>query len=306
MEDELIIIKEDGYVDTDNLMSGLIKAVELLQEGYSIIAGINSQLGADCDNNNGKPGPDFGKTEDPFEVIRHCRITGYAVQLPRVQLNKKTYAQVKKLLEDAGADWVGNKTQAFVFPFNPDRVMAELRSGKAINLRQDYQFFETPDDLADWIVSLANVSPGNSILEPSAGRGAIIRAIHRIYPGKPVDCYEIMPENREFLLQKTGVHLIGSDFIAERQTRKYDRIIANPPFCNNQDMVHVRKMYDCLNDGGRLVSITGTGYTFRGDKKASEFRDWLSSVNAEYYPIEKGRFKESGTSIGTYVIIINN
>jgi 16S rRNA G1207 methylase RsmC len=55
----------------------------------------------------------------------------------------------------------------------------------------------------------------------------------------------------------------------------FDRIIANPPFRNLQDIAHLREMYRHLTPGGRLVCITSPSWTFRDTAAAREFRSWL-------------------------------
>lgn len=62
--------------------------------------------------------------------------------------------------------------------------------------------FETPAEVADWLVMLAGgIHEDDTVLEPSAGRGALIKAIHRACPSVAVACYELMPENREFCIR---------------------------------------------------------------------------------------------------------
>lgn len=46
------------------------------------------------------------------------------------------------------------------------------------------------------------VHEDEKVLEPSAGTGAIIDAIHRSCPDVIVDCYELMPENKEILAKR--------------------------------------------------------------------------------------------------------
>ena len=291
-------------VNSDLLISKLKEINNRMSDCLADFAEISAEIGIDLIQNE-KSKNDDGVVLSVQDIINACEIDNKNIRLPKFQINKKVYSEVKKTFENAGASWVGGKTQAFVFPFVPDRVMDELKKGNYINLQQDYQFFETPDDLADWIVSLADIKETDLILEPSAGRGAIIKAIHSIYPSLNVDCYELMPENREYLLQMPCVSLMGLNFINDNKEKKYNKIIANPPFSNNQDIIHIRKMYDILEDGGRLVAISGTGYKFRQDKVAIEFREWLASVYDVTYMIEKGKFKKSGTNIETCVIIIN-
>ena len=93
------------------------------------------------------------------------------------------------------------------------------------------------------------------ILEPSAGRGALIKAINKVLPDKIVDCYEIMELNKTFLNKIPTANLIGSDFLRFNITNLYDKIIANPPFRNNQDIDHIRKMFSCLKEGGNIVPL---------------------------------------------------
>ena len=140
------------------------------------------------------------------------------------------------------------------------------------------------------------------ILEPSAGTGALVSAVLKVCPEAVVDCYELMPENREILQKQPGVRIVGEDFSACENS--YDRIIANPPFAKNQDIVHVTDMYKHLNDGGEMAVITSRHWRFAEERICQKFRKWLSKVDALIEDIDEGEFKESGTSISTTIIFI--
>lgn len=227
------------------------------------------------------------------------------LKLPNVQFNKKLYAEAKKWIEEAGGSWQGGKIQGFTFPFNPERVFSILKEGKRCNLQQEYQFFETPAEVADWLVMLAGgIYENDTVLEPSAGRGALIKAIHRACPSVTVECYELMPENREFLHSLDNVILLDEDFTKD-SVGSYTKIIANPPFSNNQDIEHVRIMYERLEAGGTLAAITSPHWKFASEKKCVDFRQWLEDVRGEVFEIGAGEFKESGTSISTMAVVIN-
>ena len=222
-----------------------------------------------------------------------------------MQFNKKSYAEAKKWIEEAGGSWQGGKVQGFTFPFNAERVFSILHEGKRCNLQQDYQFFETPAEVADWLVMLAGgIHENDTVLEPSAGRGALIKAIHRACPSVTVECYELMPENREFLHSLENVILLDEDFTKD-SVGSYTKIIANPPFSNNQDIEHVRMMYEHLEAGGTLAAITSPHWKFASEKKCVDFRQWLEDVRGEVFEIGAGEFKESGTSISTMAVVIN-
>ncbi len=97
---------------------------------------------------------------------------------------------------------------------------------------------------------------------------------------------------------------LNNDFM-EYVGSGFDRIIANPPFSKNQDIDHIMKMYDCLGEGGRLVSIASTHWQISENKKETEFRAWLKKLKADVREIEAGAFKESGTTVKTVMIILN-
>ncbi|EJX08560.1 type I restriction-modification system methyltransferase subunit-like protein [gut metagenome] len=238
------------------------------------------------------------------EILKHCTLEDNVLKLPGVQFNKKSYAEAKKWIEEAGGSWTGGKVQGFTFPFNAERVFGILHEGKRCNLQQEFQFFATPAAVADWLVSLAGgVSASDKVLEPSAGSGAIVDAIRRSCPECEVDCFELMPENRELLAQKDGVKLIGEDFTKSDVTG-YSRIIANPPFSGNQDVDHVMDMYSRLAPGGIVAAIMSQHWRFANEKKCKDFREFLDNTGATIHDIAAGEFGESGTNIATVAVVI--
>lgn len=122
-------------------------------------------------------------------------------------------------------------------------------------------------------------------------------------PSVIVECYELMPENREFLHTLDNVILLGEDFTKD-SVGNYTKIIANPPFSGNQDIDHVRHMYERLEEGGILAAITSRHWKFASEKKCVEFREWLEKVHGEVFEIEAGEFKESGTTVSTMAVVI--
>lgn len=164
--------------------------------------------------------------------------------------------------------------------------------------------FDYSPNVADWLVMISGgISDEDSVLEPSAGRGGLIKSIHRSNPSVIVDCYELMPENKEFLQKMENVRILGDDF-TKGEHSTYSKIIANPPFSHNQDIDHVRMMYEFLKEGGTLAAITSKHWEFSNEKKCEDFRAWISSVNGEVFNIPQGEFNCSGTPIETRAIII--
>lgn len=239
------------------------------------------------------------------QVLQNCTVDGNIVKLPVGQLDRSIYTDVAKALNLIGGKWKGNKVMGFIFNEDPTELLEQISGGEKRNIKKEFQFFGTPDDLADYLVELAEIETTHDVLEPSAGQGAIIKAIHReLYGAFTVWAYELMPLNQTFLDKIVGCRVLGSDFLTECDT-SFDRIIANPPFNKNQDIDHIRKMYDQLKAGGRLVSIASKHWELSGNKKETEFKEWLNEVGAKVKQIPAGKFKESGTMIATCIIVID-
>lgn len=313
-------VKDDGNYDGDAIM----KDLELLNQAAEVsnrflenmLAKINKpteQTAPLIEQSNEEPAeePELPETTSEAQaVLKQCTVQGNVVKLPDGQLDRKVYSDVKNALELIGGKWKGGKTYGFVFQTNPTELLDQIANGEKRNLKKEYQFFATPPDLAARMVEMAELGETDgqgygNILEPSAGQGAIVKAIHEGTEGVvTVNCYELMDINRSILERMSGVALIGNDFTKAPSIEQFDRIIANPPFTKNQDIDHIRLMYDVLKPGGVMVTLASPSWTFGSQKKHVEFRQWLTEVDAHMEEILEDTFKESGTSIRTILIKI--
>lgn len=298
---------ENGFVDGEFLTAILSFMARVQKLNSDVIKSCGKLLGIpDEDPQEVKKKKDKeGKKWRPEEILKNSTFSDNILRLPKVQLNSKSYDEVKKWIMEAGGKWQGGKTQGFVFDFDATRVVGILMSGKRCNLQQDFQFFATPAELADWLVSLGNpINNRDAVLEPSAGSGSIIHAIHRVAPDVEVDCFELMPENVQKLEKLDHVNIIGEDF-TKGVPKLYNHIYANPPFSKNQDIQHVRAMYDALDpNNGVVCAITSRHWMLGQEKECVVFRDWLEEVKAEIHDIPEGTFRESGTQVATAAIVI--
>lgn len=295
------IFDENGFVDSELLHAIMTSAKDSVSFASASLNALIQKLGGP-DNEQPKSKKDTGAKWTVEEILKHCELRDNVLYLPNVQLDKKAYQEAKRWIEEAGGKW-STKQQGFTFDFNADRVCGILLQGKRYNLKQKFQYFGTPDAVADRMAAkFSSLSAEMSILEPSAGRGALVRAIRRRCPDAVVDCFELMPENMEFLKKEPGANILGNDFA--ECVCSYDRIIANPPFSNNQDIDHVYKMYDHLKPGGELSVIVSQHWQIATDKKCTEFCAWLEKIGAVVENIEANAFKESGTIIGTTLLFI--
>ena len=299
---------------------GLMKDLEMLNQAASVtnrflekmVAKLNQTTTAPAIEQNEEEPEDEAPetTTEAQEVLQQCTVHGNVVKLPDGQLDRKLYAEVKKALELIGGKWKGGKIYGFVFQSDPTELLGQIASGEKRNLKKENQFFATPPELAARMVEMAELGETDGqgygdILEPSAGQGAIVKAIHDATEGTvTVCCYELMDINRSILEKMPGVKLIGDDFMKAASIVQYDRIIANPPFTKNQDIDHIRLMFNLLKPGGVMVTLSSPSWTFGSQKKQIEFRQWLTDIDAHIEDIPEDTFKESGTSIRTVLIKI--
>lgn len=180
-----------------------------------------------------------------------------------------------------------------------------LKAGVAVQVVSAPQLFPTPADLARRMVDAADLQPWQTVLEPSAGTGAILRAIEDAAPmGVSVQAVEINPQLSASLHTSAAVRC--ADFLAcNGDLGTFDRIVMNPPFADSQDIEHVRHAYHMLREGGRLVAIMSEGPFFRQDRKATEFRAWLDEIGGTSEQLPPDTFKESGTGVNTRLVVID-
>lgn len=131
--------------------------------------------------------------------------------------------------------------------------------GEALDPARSQWF--TPPEIADRLVRFARLlATDYQILEPAAGRGALLRALHRHLDHLPVSAepdvfaWEIDPAFEDELLNCSiapAVHI--ADFLAaDMSAMRFDLAILNPPYERNQDVRFVERALDCSK---RVVGI---------------------------------------------------
>jgi phospholipid N-methyltransferase len=238
-------------------------------------------------------------------------IKGHQVTMP--QLDRKLYEQVNRALVLLGGKWM-RSAKAHVFETDPTAaIAAAFGTGKVRDEKQEFQFFPTPHGLAMKMARFADIQNGESVLEPSAGHGALIDAAmefgakRALLPQQFFIC-ELNPKWQAVLKRKGYTKIIADDFLTitredSRFRKGFDKIIANPPFTRNQDIDHIRHMYDMLAPGGRLVTLSSRSWTTGTQKKQVAFREWLDEVYASQHMVPSGTFAD--TQIATVIIAIN-
>ncbi len=121
-------------------------------------------------------------------------------------------------------------------------------------------FYPTPSLLIDKMLTGIDVDLVNTVLEPSAGKGDIVKCIKEKMDfanryskqEADIDCIEIDP-NLRHVLKGEGCRVIHDDFLTYECYKKYDLIIMNPPFSEGDK--HLLKALHIQRRGGAIVCL---------------------------------------------------
>lgn len=123
-------------------------------------------------------------------------------------------------------------------------------------------FYPTPKNIIDKMISGLDLKMIKSILEPSAGIGNIVDVLkekeesYSGFHGKcsfDIDCIEA-DENLRHILKGKSYRVVYNDFLTYDTMKEYDLIIMNPPFSNG--CRHLLKALDMQKrNGGAVICL---------------------------------------------------
>lgn len=254
-------------------------------------------------------------------VLERSNLGDCRVILPPEQLPRDLYQRVDAVLRAAGGKWV-RSAKCHLFPGDPREILGlALEAGGVVDAKRSHEQFYTPDDLADELVACVPTGDFENwrVLEPSAGRGALVYALRRRFGAGPfVTAVDVDPENTRALidLMKQGVvgevftrdfltvtseELFRQDPLPERwREGQYDLVLMNPPF--RPAAQHVLHAFAFLRPGGVLVSIVPPTFGFgKGghDRNAGVTNADCGDLDRK---IDPGAFNASGTGVGARII----
>lgn len=218
------------------------------------------------------------------------------------QLDRRLYERTNKVLEAAGGKW-NRKAKAHIFDGGAADAMEQIILTGEITVPQDFGFFPTPAPVVERLIELADIAPGMTALEPSAGTGNIVAGLHAA--GAVVDAIELLDKNIAALKTQGLATLIGTgDFLETPVQPLYDRVVMNPPFERQADIKHVAHALRFLKPDGLLVSVMSASVTFRDNKLTADFRALIRERGGDIEALPEGSFKSSGTGVNTVIVTI--
>ena len=244
-------------------------------------------------------------SEDVLVVLSTMQTSGNLAVISE-QLDRKRYLRVDEVLAELGGKW-NRHQKGHVFAGDAADILdAAIVTGE-VTTRADLGFFETPPAIVANLIDLAHIEPGMRVLEPSAGEGAIVRALQGVRC--VVSAVEIDKRRAEKVdalnTEPSGAGTVNADFMTLTPTAAFDRVVMNPPFARQQDVDHVCHALGFLVPGGRLVAVMSAGTLFRRNRKAQSFRILLDSLNGTMTRLPEDAFAVSGTNVHTVVVTAN-
>lgn len=157
------------------------------------------------------------------------------------------------------------------------------------------QLFPTPADLAARMVELADIQPGDRVLEPSAGTGNLLTAVLECGTGAELVAVEINFDLAKRLRAYGHNDVRTADFLAcNGDLGTFDRILMNPPFAQAQDIEHIEHALHMLKPGGKLVAICANG---------PRQQERLKPIADEWHDLAPDTF--AGTSVRAALLTIS-
>lgn len=254
-------------------------------------------------------------TDTQIQIFKDAQIEWSKFYL-QWQLDRKEYIAINEVLETIGLKR-NRKEKAHAADCNEkdlkEAVADIIETGEVETIKETikkFQFYETPKEVAEYLVELACIKPTDDVLEPSAWHGAIVDAINKT-KCRDIFMYEVDKNKVDYLVDKyhnkenrVGERLYViecADFINKDSKVRVQKIVMNPPFSKSQDVKHILEAYNHLYDWGRLISVASSSIRTR----QWELYDKLQELNPIYYELPSWSFKESWTMVNTIIVEIN-
>ncbi|MEY8574900.1 DUF4942 domain-containing protein [Oscillospiraceae bacterium 21-37] len=177
-------------------------------------------------------------------------------------------------------------------------------------------FYPAPPKLADKLLADIDWDYIGTVLEPSAGKGDLVKAavqkarVHRCHSELDMDCVEIDPYLRSILeyefKETEQVHIVHDDFLTFQSRKHYDLIVMNPPFADGD--AHLLKAIELQKQYGGQIRCLLNAETLLNPctNRRKVLQAELSELGAEIEYIE-GAFAngERATDVTVALLKIN-
>ncbi|EDF8370654.1 DUF4942 domain-containing protein [Salmonella enterica subsp. enterica serovar Panama] len=181
------------------------------------------------------------------------------------------------------------------FPYEVGHTLNTIVATGLIPDAKSHQFYPTPRIIAEYVARAIELQPGETLLEPEAGRGDLLAYVETRQ--EDITCIEVSPLFAEILRGKGYVNTVCCDFMKwsdDNADYMFDKIVMNPPYSLGRHKEHTMAALGHLKVGGRLVAV------LPGD---TPVLNWLTLDN---YVYAKGKsftdeFEDTRITVSVYV-----
>ena len=171
--------------------------------------------------------------------------------------------------------------------------------------REGTDYYPTPEPLGFMMGQWGRIGEGESVLEPSAGHGAIARYVPRENQLTAIEPSQSLFSKLQIKAGGNGRKFENIIFEDYNIVNKHDVVLMNPPFGTGGRLAvdHVAKAFQHLEEGGRIVAIIPRG---AADKKFDKwYEEQKNAVITAEIDLPDITFERAGTSINCRVVIID-
>jgi 2-polyprenyl-3-methyl-5-hydroxy-6-metoxy-1,4-benzoquinol methylase len=174
----------------------------------------------------------------------------------------------------------------------PDVEPENTKKQASTEVCKDLQFYATPKKVAKILIDRAGLCPGDKVLEPSCGEGALLEAM----AGHGVKALGIEINAERWKTTKAkGFSALQTNFLTLNAPDQFDKVVLNPPFYGKHYLKHIHKAVDCCKIGGTVAAILPASAWY-DHKQLPDGGNW--------YDLPPASFADSGTNVPTGIWIL--
>jgi hypothetical protein len=235
--------------------------------------------------------------------------------------DRGTYIEVHQVLPRlAGGGHWDPRERAFMYQRDPRPDLQTLTGTVVLPPPSAYRdkelsYWPTPPELATELIDGLDLADGMRVLEPSAGDGALVRALRAEYLDAAVHITAVEPDpvRRTYLRRNgsVGMHVWDGTLedyaaFAEPAGIRFDAVVMNPPFTLPGQRYawaeHLALAWDRLLPGGRLRAIVPASLEFGRQRPVAAVRALITDAGGSWRKTGTGAFRMSGTDVHTLIV----
>ena len=143
----------------------------------------------------------------------------------------------------------GGRRQEGLLSQDQEATPGSEQSGPEVELRE---YPDTPDGVARQMAKALELKPGEVVLDPSVGRGALLRAVAKAEKGTVRRGIEINPDAAQAVTPEVGQVVVGDAL--GLTVDPADAVIVSPPW-DDRPMDHLVAAAKMVKPGGRMVAL---------------------------------------------------